>query len=117
MRAVLYNPTTQITSEVNIDTEKGIEDYYKYLECSCFTVVEVEVLTNNGKPEWVSIYCDDNGLLSDNLVTSIQGYHEPLAGNLLFLGDVDEEGETLALPENISTMKIDSLLSFYGIVR
>ena len=104
MKAILYNPQKKTTS---IEDIQEFEDYYKLLNCGTFTVVTLD----NG----MDIYCDDEGLfVKDNIITQIEGYPQPLAGNLLFLGGCDEEGETIGLEENISIVQIENMLSYYG---
>ena len=76
----------------------GYKDYYKHLEAELFDVVMVEYKGHN-----LSVFIDDEGLYkADNFGRNVAGYDSPLFGHLVVTGDVDAEGETLALPTELS---------------
>ncbi len=83
------------TREVDI---KDYKDYYPLLKCSNFDVV----MPNDE----MSIFVDDEGMLkSKNYGRMVDGYPEPLFGNLVFCGGVDSKGETLDTPLQIHDVK------------
>lgn len=86
--------------EINDIEIINYKDYYKYLECDLFDVV----MTNYENTD-ISIFVDDEGLFKENIIYRIIIGNNvfKLAGNMVFTGGVDEEGETLSLPEHIST--------------
>ena len=86
---------------------KSYTDYYTHLNCDLFDVVMVE-----WDGEEISIYVDDEGMLkSGNLGCDVEGYPQPLFGNLVFTGGVDEEGDTLPLPEKFTMQDIKRFVS------
>lgn len=91
---VLYNCETKEFSEEKIS---DYTDYYKLLNCQLFTVT----MPSND----ISLYVDDEGLfVSGNPVTLItheNGYENMLAGNIVFAGGVDDEGNTLSFEGGI----------------
>lgn len=112
MRAVSVKFKDGITIVEEIDI-KSYKDYYKYLECDCFDVAM-------NKDRTISAFVDDSGLLvSDNPVCTYSdlGFDEPLAGNVVFAGGVDSEGETLPLSEDISVMMISNAIDVIGFTR
>ena len=112
MRAILYNPKKKTFEEVEIG--KGLEDYYKFLECRTF-----DVQTNMIKGFQVSCYVDDEGtFISGNLASESIAFQSVLIGNILFLGGVDyETGNTLPLPEEVSKEYLDSIIEIIGEVE
>lgn len=57
----------------------------------------------------VTAYVDDEGLLKSKPLTAVVGYPQPLAGNIVFVGDVDEEGNDMDIPEEIGRNMINGL--------
>ena len=106
MRAIV-NKISEVGSlcyEVDINNYK---DYYKHLECDCFDVVMVKWHGHD-----ISIYVDDEGMLKEgNLGRMVEGYHAPLFGNMVICGGVDEEGETLPLPEEFNILNVEMFIS------
>jgi len=91
MKALLLNPHKGF----ELVEANGLNDYYKYLECDCIDITTAMV---NGNV--VNIIVDDEGLMKENPVLSAFYVDEnetewegALAGNLLFCGEADEEGE------------------------
>jgi len=115
MRAILVActpmTTTTIVKEVDIKTYK---DYYPLLGCNTFDVVMVQW---EGKD--ISIFLDDEGLMKPNHGRLVQGYHEPLFGNLVICGGVDVEGETLPLDNLFTSETIQNYMTgiMYEIAR
>lgn len=108
---ILYNPKEVTFKKVTIDLNNDLKDYYKNLDCNCFQVINSTI--NN---KHVSIFCDEEGLfVKDNIVSQVQDFQ--LVGNLLFLGGVDSEGNTLSLPEDINSNVLNSLIEVIGIVN
>lgn len=88
INVIVYNAEKQTLEEAVITNYK---DYYKHLECRTFDVVSL------GRK--MSIFVDDDGLFVTPLfLTMVLGYDQPLAGNLVFAGGVDSDGETLSCP-------------------
>lgn len=102
IKPLSHDEIVQAVSEVTI---KKFEDYYTHLECDSFDVVRVEWF---GKE--VSIYVDDEGMLKENYGRNVLGYSQPLFGNMVITGGVDEEGNTLSLDASITTSNIDTLI-------
>lgn len=108
MRAMLSKiigsefPITSVM-EVNINDWR---DYGQLLGCDIFTVVTVEY-----KDETLSIFVDDEGLLkSNNFGRMVEGYPQPLFGNIIVTGGTDDEGNTLPLPDTLSIMDMEGLI-------
>ena len=81
---------------------KDYKDYYKFGKFDMFDVVRV-----SWHDEDISIYLDDEGMLKpSNYGRRVQGYEQPLFGNLIVTGGVDREGNTLACPEWLDAMNI-----------
>jgi len=94
MRAIVYNAKTREAKEVEIENYK---DYYKHLDCRTFDIVRIS--------ESVNVYVDDEGLMVDNPSFSlVAGYPEPLAGNLVFTGGADRDGNTLSSTESVKNV-------------
>jgi len=91
-------------SVVDINNYK---DYYKHLECSTFDVVRVEWLG-----EEISIFVDDKGMLKSNNFGRmvVKGYPQPLFGNMVICGGVDNTGNTLPVPESIAVIDLVELI-------
>jgi hypothetical protein len=90
--------------EVFIDNYK---DYYKHLECEMFDVVRV-----NWNGHDISIFVDDEALLKPrNYGRRVEGYPEALFGNMVICGGVDDEGETLDLPEEFTLINVSDFIS------
>lgn len=63
-----------------------------------FDVVMVEY-----KGHRLSVFVDDEGMLKGGIFgREICGYPQPIFGNAVIFGDVDAEGETLPIPEELS---------------
>lgn len=85
--------------EVQIESYK---DYYKHICCDSFDIVRTE-----WDGEDISIYLDDEGLLKpQNYGRLVEGYPQPLFGNLVITGGVDAEGDTLPLPDKFNVINI-----------
>lgn len=90
--------------EVSINNYK---DYYEFLDCSLFDIVNVE--WNN---EHISLFVDDEGMLKpQNMGREVEGYPNPLFGNIVVTGGVDEKGDTLPAPEWLTTEKLEIFIS------
>ena len=103
MRAIL-SEVDGTTKEVDI---RNYKDYYKYIGCDSLDMVRLTWGDIN-----VSIFIDDKGLMKpNNIGRKVFGYPEPLFGNMIFTGDVNEDGETLPLPKEITINTIKILVS------
>lgn len=115
MRAILVACTpmtvTTIVKEVDI---KVYTDYYGLIGADLFDVVRVEWHGHD-----ISIYLDDEGLLKPNHGRLVQGYHEPLFGNLVITGGVNAEGDTLPLPDMFTVETIQNYMTgvMYEVAR
>lgn len=95
IKVVVHKPRTNEWYEAEIDSYK---DYYEHLECTTFDVVR---LGRN-----LSIYVDDEGLMIPNpYMSQVKGFSNLLAGNLVFTGGTDDEGETLSCPLTLEALK------------
>ena len=92
IKSVPFGATTP--EEVNEYT-----DYYKLLECTMFDVVYIDY---KGTP--LSLFIDDEGMMkANNLGRLVEGYPQPLFGTIVITGSVDDEGETLSVPDWFTT--------------
>ena len=100
---------------VEIDTDNGIQDYYRLLECTSFDIV------NFG--DGITVYVDDEGLMKtgnpvSDIKCNVTGDRLTLAGRILFLGSTDDEGETLSLSsEQKDYLETSTCLSPRGVVK
>lgn len=95
MKAYLINSETKTITPV--DYNGDYKTIYTHIGCDLFDVVYAE---SGGHR--ISIFVDDEGLLTNpQHFFMLEGWADPLAGNGLVLGDVDEEGETLAAPDDL----------------
>jgi len=95
------------SSELRETEVKTIEDYYKLLDASVFDVARV-----NWEGQPISIYVDDMGMLQGQKYGRvIEGYLNPLFGNLIIAGGVSPDGEQLPLPEEFTLENVKSRIS------
>ena len=103
-KAILINVKNETIEEVLIG--EGIEPIYEAIEVDCFDVV--------GFDEKNDVYVDDNGLLNlspSSKFFSIEGYHQPLAGNGLIMGINHDNGESI--DTTLSVEYIKSIVKFH----
>lgn len=103
IRVVVYDKKG--TGKWSEGVVKNYKDYYKLLDCSCFDVVRLS--------ENISIYIDDEGLfVSHPQISTIMGIGQvwQLAGNLVFTGGVDSDGNTLGLPEEVTIQMLRNVV-------
>lgn len=106
IKAILIDPFAETVSYVTL-TDTKLETYYNLLGCSLITIA--------GLADGVDMILDDEGLLKDS---SSQAYFkigigsQPFAGKALIVG-TDEEGETVSVPENITTEKVFERVIFF----
>ena len=106
IRAILIDPFTETVSQVTLVDTK-LQTYYNLLGCSLITMA--------GLADGVDMILDDEGLLKD---PHSQAYFkmginsQPFAGKALIVG-TDEEGNTVSLPENITTEKVFERVIFF----
>lgn len=113
MRAILLIADKNEFKEVEIDETKGLDDYYKHLECSSFDIQTVDFSGIQ-----MSLYVDDEGLFKKgNIAYDSDIFRSVLCGNILFLGGVGSEGETLELPKEIVCGDLKANINIYGIVE
>ena len=77
----------------SVEIGEGIDDYYKYLECSTF-----DIATRNVGGKYFDIFCDDEGLFKENpKITAMSPTGRVMfVGNLIFANH-DAEGNTTSL--------------------
>jgi len=106
IRAILIDPFTETVSQVTLVDTK-LQTYYNLLGCSLITMA--------GLADGVDMILDDEGLLKDS---NSQAYFkigigsQPFAGKALVVG-TDEEGNTVSLPENVTTEKVFERVIFF----
>ena len=106
IKAILIDPFTETVSQVTLVDTK-LQTYYHLLGCDLITIA--------GLADGVDMILDDEGLLKDS---SSQAYFkmginsQPFAGKALIVG-TDEEGETVSVPENITTEKVFERVIFF----
>jgi len=96
VKAYLISNTCDVFTSIAKVTIHNWRDYSKLLDCDLFDVVRVEW---GGKD--ISLYVDDEGMLKENYGRRVEGYPEPLFGNIIVTGGVDSEGNTLSIPDDI----------------
>ena len=105
-RAILIDPFTETVSQVTLADTK-----FQTLR----NIIDCEIITMTGLADGIDMILDDEGLLKDS---NSQAYFkfgigsQPFAGKALIVG-TDEEGETVSLPENITTEKIFERVIFF----
>ena len=105
-RAILIDPFTETVSQVTLADTK-----FQTLR----TLIDCEIITMTGLANGVDMILDDEGLLKDS---NSQAYFkfgigsQPFAGKALIVG-TDNEGETVSLPENITTEKVFERVIFF----
>ena len=89
VRAILIDPYKEEVKEV---TYNGVyTEIHKLIDCTCFTAPSL----TNGE----SIYCDDEGLLKDEVVpfiTKLYSPNHPLVGKCLIMGTDMETGDSIS---------------------
>lgn len=96
MRAYLLDVENKTRKAVEIDDNRHLEEYYKYLNCSTVDITSRKI---GGK--WFDIIADDEGLYKENpIVSALTSDNEPaLVGNLLFCNYDAETGAEISLTE------------------
>jgi hypothetical protein len=106
IKAILIDPFTETVSQVTLVDTK-LQTLRNLIEC--------EIITMAGLANGVDMILDDEGLLKDS---SSQAYFkigigsQPFAGKALVVG-TNDEGETVSLPENITTEKVFERVIFF----
>ncbi len=94
------------------DTVSDYTDYYKLIKCTTFDVVRV-----TWKGQRLSLFVDDEGLMKpfnygrDVVYDDTTMETTELFGTIVVTGDVDEEGETLGVPDEITLIDLIDLIS------
>ena len=105
MKAYLINSETKTITPV--DYNGDYNTIYTHIGCDLFDVVYANINEHR-----ISVFVDDEGLLKNpQHFFILKGYGQPLAGNGLVLGDVDEEGETLAAPDDLDLSSVVTFLN------
>ena len=105
MKAYLINSETKTITPV--DYNGDYKTIYTHIGCDLFDIVYAE---SGGHR--ISVFVDDEGLLNNpQHFFMLEGWAQPLAGNGLVLGDADEEGETLAAPDDLDLSPTITFLS------
>lgn len=105
MKAYLIN--SKLKTITPVDYNGDYESIYTHIGCDLFDVVYAEVGEHK-----IGVYVDDEGLLNNpQHFFMLEGWSQPLAGNGLVLGGLDEEGETLAAPDDLDLSSIVTFLS------
>ena len=105
MKAYLINSETKTITPV--DYNGDYKTIYTHIGCDLFDIVYAE---SGGHR--ISVFVDDEGLLNNpQHFFMLDGWADPLAGNGLVLGDADEEGETLAAPDDLDLSPTITFLS------
>jgi len=105
-RAILIDPFTETVSQVTLADTK-----FQTLR----NIIDCEIITMTGLADGVDMILDDEGLLKDS---NSQAYFkfgigsQPFAGKALIVG-TNEEGETVSLPENVTTEKVFERIIFF----
>lgn len=95
--------TEKMADEVTMVEITNYKDYYQLINSDIFDVAMVE-----WDKQPISIFVDDEGMLkSGNHGRMVKGYPQPLFGDIVIVGGVDQEGETLPLPDEFSPVNIN----------
>lgn len=95
MKGILIDPFERTVTRV--DVAKGIDAIYKLIQARPFDCVRID--------ERNAIYVDDEGLyVDDQRFFQFRGYHQPLAGRGLILGN-DREGESCSCTITLDDVK------------
>ena len=106
IKAILIDPFTETVSQVTLVDTK-LQTLKNLIEC--------EIITMTGLADGVDMILDDEGLLKDS---GSQAYFkfgigsQPFAGKALIVG-TNDEGETVSLPENVTTEKVFERVIFF----
>ena len=106
IKAILIDPFTETVSQVTLVDTK-LQTLKHLIEC--------EIITMAGLADGVDMILDDEGLLKDS---EFQAYFkfgigsQPFAGKALIVG-TDDEGETVSVPENVTTEKVFERVIFF----
>ncbi len=112
MKAILSKIIKNLNGHVLEVTTEEVEvndytDYYPLIGNDCRTF---DVVMPN---ENISIFVDDEGLMKPkNFGRKVEGYPEPLFGNLVFCGGVDSKGDTLD-----TTLSVEDVKQMVGAIQ
>ena len=92
----IYNVECPADQFKMIEIGDGIDDYYRYLECSCFDIACRKI-----GDKYYDIFCDDEGLFKEDFIFSAVDPSGTgmLVGNLIFANH-DDQGNTTSLSED-----------------
>lgn len=99
MRIVIWNAEAGNLTEQNIDRGEFLRELYDVI--GCHTVDVASLLPT------LDAWVDGEGLLHGGrkVLTQLRGYHSPLAGNIVFTGGVDGEGETQECTDTLEDLR------------
>ena len=108
-RAILYNPQLEIAVEVMIDEDNEYENLSTVLKCE-----EIDMMSH---PSGYGIAIDGTAFFKkNNVLTRYEGVEQPLAGNILFIGMLDEEGYATSLDANVTPEYIEQKFTYYATI-
>jgi hypothetical protein len=100
LNVYLIDPYAKTIEPITIDKSQGLNDYYKYLSCRSFDIVQLN--------ESNDVYVDDEGLLSIPpmaMFFSWEGSYQPYAGKGIVMGFNDDDGETISASISIEELR------------
>jgi hypothetical protein len=103
-KCILIDAYAETITEVTIGEE--LQDIYSAIRCNTFECIDIG--------RFDTIYVDEEGLLKLNSQTkffSIIGGYQPIAGNGLVMGYIDETGESC--DTTLSVNDVASLVQFH----
>lgn len=98
--AILIDPQSETVTEAD-GFDGSLEGAYKVMGCD---LVDIVIL-----PHGNMLIVDDEGLLKPNRAFKIEGYHSPLAGKALLVGDNYEDFKQ---PPKVTLEEARSMVSF-----
>jgi len=96
MKAIYLNVYENKESEI-IEFKDDLDTFYKLIQCSTIDIVQRK-LGN----KYYNIICDDEGALIDSpKISAVNNLGDAmLVGNLIIVGDANEDGDLLGIEDN-----------------
>lgn len=108
-RAILFNPKLKCIIEVEIKVENEYNNILTLLECD-----EVDLLNH---PDGYSVAIDGTGFFKlNNIISLFDEVEQPVAGNILILGPLDEVGYATNLPDKFTIDYFEKKIKYFATI-